>query len=233
MVTKPALHKVLYLFSVVCQLFFMSSASLMAHPLSDAHLPYTNTTFSLNGSLRGTITLQGRTEGNMTTYLKIQLYEPGEIVPIFVREMYANNKGEFSIDNITPGDYVLTIKNVHTLQLAAAITIAPGTETVIKFKAPLLEGDANGDNQIDEADFTLLSKAFGTFQGGKGYNSVTDFNADAAISVLDFSLLAKNYDKKGYQVSENSYAELSSLAATDLYLLIVDKIFFRRYYASK
>ncbi len=229
---RTVLTRILHFLSAAYVLLFVAAPSLMAHP-SHNHLLYPHTTFGLKGGLRGTVKLEGRPEGQMTTRLKIQLYQPGKTVPFHIEDIYASNQGEFSIDDIIPGNYVLTIKNMHTLQLAAAITIAPGTETVINFKKPLLEGDANDDNQIDEADFALLSKAFGTLQGGKGYNSVTDFNADNTVSVLDFSLLAGNYQTKGYQVHENSYTELSAMATADLYLLIVNKVFFRRYYASK
>lgn len=201
---------------LICFLLILYTPLLAEKPQNEK---FDNNTslLGLPGSLKGKVILQGRPQGKMAASLKVQLYEPGKLDPAFTYNVSSNADGEFTIDNIYTGDYVVTVKNSHTLQVAATASITQGTVTIIEFD-PLPEGDANNDNQVTELDFSVLSKAFGTVEGGNGYNSAADFNVDTNVSVLDFSLLAENYNKKGYQVTENSYNELSSGSSIGFYL---------------
>lgn len=209
MIIKINFYKTLQVLVHVCFLLIFTDTRLIAEKAQSFRFSHSNKSLGLPGSLKGKIILQGHPQGNMAASLRIQFYEPGKIMPEFTYNIESNVNGEFTIDNIPTGNYVITVKNSHTLLVAAAANITQGNITVIEF-ALLLEGDANNDNQITDLDFSLLSKAFGTIQGGKGYNSAADFNVDATISILDFSLLAENYNKKGYQVTEKSYTDLSS-----------------------
>lgn len=190
-------------------LLILSSMPLLAEKTQNDQSDNSNRLLGLPGSLKGKVVLQGHPQENMAASLTVQVFEPNKTSPAFTYDIWSDTNGEFLIENISEGNYVVTVKNSHTLSVAAAATITQGYVTVIEFD-PLLEGDANNDNHITELDFSLLSKAFGTFQGGNGYNSNADFNVDTVISILDFSLLAGNYNKKGYQIAESSYSELSS-----------------------
>jgi hypothetical protein len=209
MIIKINFYKITQVLICVCFLLIFTVTKLAAEKIPNSQRSNDNNLLGFPGSLKGKIILQSHTQGNMSVALTVQFYLPGNIQPEFTYDVQSDINGEFVVENINSGDYVVTVKNNHTLLVAAAVGIIQDKVTIVEF-APLLKGDANNDNQITESDFSLLSKAFGTIQGGKGYDSAADFNADATISVLDFSLLAENYNKKGYQVTVQSYTELSS-----------------------
>ncbi len=163
----------------------------------------------LPGSLKGKIDIQGHATGNQSVPLVVQFFKPGEIIPTARYEVLTNSNGEFMIERIAAGDYVVAVKNSHTLQVAAALTIGQGTLTNTNFGL-LREGDANNDNQITTLDLSVLTQQMGTSQGQPGYQETADFNADGFISILDFSLLAGNFNQQGYIVTRDSFDELSA-----------------------
>ena len=69
-----------------------------------------------------------------------------------------------------------------------------------------LEGDADGDMDIDITDFNILASNF----DGSGVNSATnnwttaDFDADGDIDITDFNFLASNFADSGYGGAEGS-----------------------------
>lgn len=209
MIIKINFYKIMQVLICVYFLQILTVSQLVAERSHSTQGHYDNSFLGFPGSLKGKVILQSHLQGDMAIALTVQFYQPGKIQPEFTYDVHSDANGEFVVENIVAGEYVVTVKNSHTLLVAAAVNIIQNNITTVEF-APLLKGDANNDNQITDLDFSLLSKAFGTIQGGKGYDSAADFNADATISVLDFSLLAENYNKKGYQVTEKSYAELSS-----------------------
>lgn len=93
------------------------------------------------------------------------------------------------------GEYEVLLKGTHTLAVKKSITIIAGENNVVF--GPLPEGDANNDNVIDGKDFDILRKAFNKREGQAGYDRRADFNQDGRVDILDFSLMAKNWQKKG------------------------------------
>jgi hypothetical protein len=61
----------------------------------------------------------------------------------------------------------------------------------------LKAGDANDDNFVSAADFSLLAASFGKCLGGNAYNGKADFNNDQCVTAADFSLLSANYGLQG------------------------------------
>ncbi len=57
-----------------------------------------------------------------------------------------------------------------------------------------LTGDINGDDQVNFADFLLLSQAFGTTAEG-GQSIPSDLNQNGTVDFADFLLLSANYGK--------------------------------------
>jgi hypothetical protein len=51
-------------------------------------------------------------------------------------------------------------------------------------------GDANGDSQVDIADFGLFSSTYGLSAGQTGYLGYFDFNNDGVIDIADFGQLS-------------------------------------------
>ncbi len=56
-------------------------------------------------------------------------------------------------------------------------------------------GDLNEDQTVDIVDLALFGRAFGTFERGRYYNHVADFNSDGAIDNLDLSTIVYFYDR--------------------------------------
>ena len=94
-----------------------------------------------------------------------------------------------------PGEYDIYVKGLHTLSVKKRVKIRGGLNRISFGVLP--EGDANYDDQVDEKDFAVLKKAFDSRRGEKKYNRRADFNQDGKINILDFSLMAKNWGKKG------------------------------------
>ncbi|GMV89381.1 MAG: hypothetical protein AMXMBFR81_23120 [Chthonomonas sp.] len=61
----------------------------------------------------------------------------------------------------------------------------------------LLNGDVNGDNSVGIPDFLILRQAFGSQEGGDGYDARADLNRDGTVNILDFLLFRQNYGQSG------------------------------------
>jgi hypothetical protein len=102
----------------------------------------------------------------------------------------------FDLGTLQPGLYDLYVKGDHTLSRAVAgYSLADGDNRV-DF-GMLREGDVNGDDLVDDADFNLLAQAFGSLKGEPGYLGSADLNGDGIVDISDFSLLAGNHGLEG------------------------------------
>ncbi|MGH2354408.1 MAG: S8 family serine peptidase, partial [Chloroflexota bacterium] len=80
------------------------------------------------------------------------------------------------------------------------VNIQRGVAEVLAFGAStrhFAEGDADGDDVVGVNDVALLQGAFGQAAGASGYEPRTDFDRDGAITIRDFSLLARSYTLAG------------------------------------
>ena len=149
---------------------------------------------------RGEVTLQGRGSAGDSRWenfpLTVTFYPPGGSTPAETHNTSTDRHGVFSIAGVGSGDYDIEVKNDHTLSTRRTnVTVPVGTDPV-NF-CTLLEGDANDDDQVAGADFSILVTAYGTCQGEPGYDSRADFNGDDCIGGADFSLLVTNYGQQG------------------------------------
>ena len=64
----------------------------------------------------------------------------------------------------------------------------------IYYRTSLL-GDINEDGAVDVFDLTLVSIAFGSFEGEPGYDPDADLNADGVVDMRDLSAVAMNLGK--------------------------------------
>ncbi|MEM7680805.1 MAG: dockerin type I domain-containing protein [Planctomycetota bacterium] len=58
---------------------------------------------------------------------------------------------------------------------------------------PVIDGDANGDGNVDLLDFDILAGNFGAGPGFGGGIAGGDFNEDGNVDLLDFDILAGNF----------------------------------------
>jgi plastocyanin len=58
-----------------------------------------------------------------------------------------------------------------------------------------LTGDVNDDGIVNVKDLTIVSLAFGSFQGEPDYNPAADLNEDGIVDMRDLSKVARNLGK--------------------------------------
>ncbi|MBX7131631.1 MAG: hypothetical protein K1X67_03020 [Fimbriimonadaceae bacterium] len=78
------------------------------------------------------------------------------------------------------------------LDLAVLCTLTGGTDVIVRSTLNCL-ADFNGDCSIDIADFAMFSAAYGSVQGGSGWESLYDLNTDGAIDIADFAIFSSVY----------------------------------------
>lgn len=61
----------------------------------------------------------------------------------------------------------------------------------------LKNGDVDLDNEVGIGDNSVLSQAFGTWQGHPNFNVNGDLNGDGDIDIADYSILSSNFGQIG------------------------------------
>lgn len=112
-------------------------------------------------------------------------------------------KGCFSTEPLSPGTYDLFINPEpetpdHLNRFVSSLTFTADGET-IETNVTLLEGDANGDNEVSYADFSILVSILNGSEyfcidsaPDNSYDDRADFNEDGCVSGKDASLLSSN-----------------------------------------
>lgn len=54
-------------------------------------------------------------------------------------------------------------------------------------------GDLNGDNKVDDQDWAVFRRAYGSRKGDPNYQTSADFNKDELINLLDLHIFSGNY----------------------------------------
>lgn len=150
-------------------------------------------TVVIGNTLEGTILLQGRTDhsGDIT----VTLYDLAGVQvgsPVVVT---ADSNGDFSVPDLAVGTFQVAVKPQSNLQVVDTVEIVAGTNTFDFGTAPT--GDANGDNQVNIIDFSVLVATFGLMSGEPGFNPNADFDGNGQVNIVDFSLLVSTFGQLG------------------------------------
>jgi M6 family metalloprotease-like protein len=54
-------------------------------------------------------------------------------------------------------------------------------------------GDLNGDNRVDDLDWAVFRRAYGSKKGDPNYATSADFNKDELVNMQDFMIFSRNY----------------------------------------
>lgn len=157
--------------------------------LQDASVTITASSATLNGSLSVDV------RAEYTDVATVKFYEVGTTNLVFSTVANVDAAGNFTVGDLTPGTYSVAVKTATTLQVIQNTTLSSGANAV-DF-GQLQSGDANNDNYVDLADFSLLSDAFLLLPGEPGYDTATDFNKDGIVDLIDFSILSTNFGRIG------------------------------------
>lgn len=71
------------------------------------------------------------------------------------------------------------------------------TSAMIGLAPVLVNGDCNGDNEIEIGDFALLAAAFGTGPDDDNWDERCDLNCDLVVDIGDFAILSVNFGQIG------------------------------------
>lgn len=63
------------------------------------------------------------------------------------------------------------------------------TDGTVKIK---MKGDVNGDGSVDVIDLSIVSMAYGSFEGEPDYNPDADLNKDGVVDMRDLATVARN-----------------------------------------
>lgn len=149
-------------------------------------------------ALLGTVQLQGRPvppHPSWITPLTVALFKPGTST-LIGNPYYAdtNTSGQFTVANIDSVACDIGIKCPRSLSRLATGVQLFGCNFPVGFNT-LLEGDANNDDHIGGADYSLLYTYYG--QSTPEALAKCDFNRDGYVGGADYSLLYTNYGKSG------------------------------------
>ena len=129
--------------------------------------------------------------------ISITLSAPGTTDIRYTWQTTTDESGNFSLlETFEPGTYDVRVKNIHTLRNVKYNVLFTSGSNTLDLGA-LREGDANNDNRVNVADFTLLRNAYFAEEGQAGFDPRTDFDEDNRVNVRDFALLRSNYFKEG------------------------------------
>ncbi|MCW5517432.1 putative Ig domain-containing protein [Muriicola sp. Z0-33] len=153
---------------------------------------------AVNADLTINYSLQGRAANNYGIDLRVDFYEQGSSTPLLQFTPTGSSDGVATVNGIPPGTYLMAVKTSNHLQRVQTVILAdgPNTETV----AVLNAGDANDDNFVTLADFTILSQSFNLQTGDPGFDARADFNGDGFVTLPDFSLLSGNFNTAGEDI---------------------------------
>ena len=151
------------------------------------------------GSISGHVLLEARPAPPTDSWsipLQLTLYH-GDGTVYTATIVMTDNEGTFSVGGIAADTYDVWLKGAHTLaERQNDITVGLTPIVQLEF-GPLIEGDANNDNQIGAVDASFLSNGYWKSRGEAGFVTGADFNEDGTIDARDASLLAAHYGLGG------------------------------------
>jgi len=152
-------------------------------------------------ALEGHVSFAERGSAPCGTWIEpfnVTLFEPGNLSHVlWTGNATTNNTGVFTVSGLTPGTYDIGIKNWTCLsEVNTSVTLTASNTTVADF-GTTREGDSDNNDHINILDASFLVGAFGSSQGGPGWNAHCDFNRDENINILDASALAGNFGQHG------------------------------------
>jgi hypothetical protein len=105
-----------------------------------------------------------------------------------------NSSGGYSFATTLTGSFTAVAKCWHWLAKAMPVSISSGAGTV---NFTLLNGDINGDNFVEDQDYSLMGVAWYSITGDANYNINADLNGDGAVEDQDYSIMGINWYQSG------------------------------------
>jgi hypothetical protein len=175
--------------------------SLTAHGTN--FISYTNALLTgLTGTacITGTVSMEARPTAPNASYVTTATLTllPTNCPQPDIRSVTTDSYGRFTVCKVMTGTYDIIAKGFNTLATRVEDKVLPSSGLSVTLGS-LLSGDANNDNKVTIADFTILRAAYRTVKGDAAYDIRADFNNDGKVNIQDFSLLATHFSQAGAQ----------------------------------
>jgi probable HAF family extracellular repeat protein len=104
--------------------------------------------------------------------------------------------GRYRVETELPiGDYDVLFNGDHWLRkLIPSVHIGAHGAGI---NVELINGDANGDNEVSIADYSILSSEFGTEVGDPNWAGLSDLDEDGSVDIADYAILSANFGLAG------------------------------------
>jgi hypothetical protein len=101
---------------------------------------------------------------------------------------------------LNSANYTVAVKATHWLSQQATAVAATGSPAVANLgTVTLLNGDVNGDDFVEDQDYSSMGAAWYTQQGvDANYDARADLNGDGFVEDQDYSILGLNWYTGGY-----------------------------------
>jgi hypothetical protein len=103
--------------------------------------------------------------------------------------------GSYTISGLAPGTYDIGIKASHWLQKVVRGVVVNGNVSGVNVS--LINGDCNGDNFVEDQDYSLLGAAWYSSVGDSNYNINADLNGDGYVEDQDYSIMGISWYQQG------------------------------------
>ncbi len=133
---------------------------------------------------------QVRVDASQALMITLDQRNPEDIIAIF----FSGNVDDliqliFPITDLMPGD------TVSLLGFPISETAIQALIVIRQAPSQTRSADLDSDGDVDFSDFLLFAAAFGTSEGGAGYNAAADLDGDGTVAFSDFLIFASAFGK--------------------------------------
>ncbi len=151
----------------------------------------------VNPSIECQLTFTGRINNSSpASTITVEFGFPGTGTTLQSRTVTVQSGGRISV--LAPSflaEYDMRIKVGTFLTQTRRVDTRDASRSAATFV--LVNGDVDGSDTVDSADFRLLSRALGTTPGQTGYDARADLNGDGFITTDDFGIFGSTFGKTG------------------------------------
>lgn len=147
-------------------------------------------------SYQGTVTLQDFGASTNGVAVTVRLHAPGVAQPFATVPGFLGSSGSLTIGIPVTGTMDVRVKASHWLT-AVRSNVSVGVGGVTGQTFSLKNGDVNGDNVINIADFIQFRAALGSSSGSANWNPNADLDGNGSVAIADFLILRRNFGSSG------------------------------------
>jgi hypothetical protein len=150
-----------------------------------------------SSGIAGSVKLQNFSGDPTKIPVTIQIRNPGTTTAVQTQTVYLNPDGTFSLSTTLKATYDVAVKASNWLRKRISNVKLTGVGFVAGLSFSLINGDVNGDNNVDVLDLLAIGAAWRTEPAMSKWNPNADLNGDGSVDLLDWLIVANNWRKTG------------------------------------